>query len=127
MDSFSETFLDNMSYHGIQEFLPDTVPKSLGDYAIYNTFYPETPLTFKDQDVPNLYEDTHCPALSVDPNPDMEHIWAMAEQNYPEEYEGRRTLAFYQLWHDMEMTFGGSVNDEMDSDTEVHPKGVPRC
>ena len=140
LDSFEVVHFDpeewdeNGDYIGIQRFLPWWFPKTLADYAIYNTFFPEAPLMFEDKEVPSLWKDTHQKGLSEDPEfNDMELIYQAAEMNYPTEYHGRRELDFYKDWNQFGI-IDPIENDDDPMDVEEppvvvdnHPKGLPGC
>ena len=122
-------------YIGIQWFLPWWFPKSMADYAIYNTFYKESPLTFEGEEVPNLWEETHQRSLANDPNfneCDMEPIYQAAERVFPVEYHGRRELQFYKDWHYCGVVEPVENDDSVSEDdgfvaVDNHPKVLPGC
>ena len=154
-DSASEASVeDEASVQPEHTFLPDCHPRSIVDYAIYNTLWPTERLLLPDGTLmgDELYQDSECKPYDEDPNPDMLNLWEWAEVNYemhwsknPYEHEfaGRRPLSYYVNWHnnafkteeeDDTMSVDNAVKTEEDDNmsidnepnTEVHPKEVPR-
>ena len=105
-------------------FLPWATPKTIADYAIYNTLYPMEPLLFDGQEVPPIIE-AMFDGLDQDPLPDMTLIRDLADRAYPREFQGNRPLSYYIEWHDhmndMEEDSADS-EEEVPMDVEVHPK-----
>jgi hypothetical protein len=57
----------------------------------------------------------------------MDSLFAMAEQNFPETFTGKRQLQFYKDWHEWLVNSDSDSDDSMDIDTSKHPKDFPRC
>ena len=116
----------NGEYIGVQRYLPNFVPATLPDVAIYNTLWPSTPILHLGKTVPVLDSCTFDELCSND----LDQHYCDAEMEYHEEFIGRCPREYYIEW------FQSHNNvDHMDDEDSYalkepeakRPKVMPGC
>ena len=123
-------------YSGVENFLPWYHPRSIADYAIYNSLFDEElefPLTGT---VPWLRGDKPQRARFLF-SPDnfdgdqfleeaMQLLYEAASEDYPEEYEGNRPWHFYQDWKDVGKPLPYLMDEELSTNSEDYPEPMDK-
>jgi hypothetical protein len=118
-------------YIGCQKYLPDFTPVTIADVAIYNTLWPEHHIQFQGQDILPLNAETFD---ELSPNAGLEDHFIEAENEYPDEFMGRRPLQYYIDWFQLHNNVEHVEEDADDEDScaldepeAKRPKVVPGC
>ena len=120
----------NGEYIGVQKFLPDFIPATLCDVAIYNSLWPTKQILYLGKHVPPLDDaldfDNICPSQGI-----QEHFEA-AEMEYLREFVSRCPLQYYIEWFQSHNNIEEVVDDNDNScdlkpPSSRHPKMVLGC
>jgi hypothetical protein len=118
------------NYIGVQKFLPDFVPVSICDVAVYNTLWPDKPILYCGKSVPPLDDLPNFDNLDS-----IQDYFDVVETSYPEDFTGRRPLQYYIDWYQAHNNIETAVEvDESDDDScdlkppaSKRPKVMPGC